>query len=138
MDAEVSKALISALQLGLGGLATAWVKSSVTKSREKTKAHQDLLAENERLRAEKTAESIRTQVAQVKADITSEFRALKAEVQAALKSQKEASDSNLVKYAKTVAAMKQIIDQAEVRFTRFQADLKETRVLVERIRKPGG
>lgn len=138
MDAETSKALIAAGQAAAAALAAAWVKRGVSASRDKLKENQELLAENERLRAEKTEAAIKAAVAQVRADITNEFKGLRAEVQAALKSQKEASDTQLVKYAKTVAAMKQIFEQAEVRFTRFQSDLKEQRVLVERIRKPGG
>jgi phenylalanyl-tRNA synthetase alpha subunit len=138
LDAETTKALIAAGQAVIAGLAAAWVKRGVAEAREKTKKHQDLLAENERLRTEKMETAIKSAVAQVRADITSEFKGLKAEVQGALKVQKEASDSNLVKYAKTVAAMKQIIEQSETRFVRFQSELKDLRVLVERIRKPGG
>lgn len=138
MDAEVAKALISAGQVALGGLAAAWLKSSISRSRAALRTNQALLAENIQLKIAASQKTLEAKLDVVREDLRRDFKALEVRVQVALKSQQDAADSNLVKYERTLSAMKAILQKAEARFEGFQKDLKDQRVLVERIKKPGG
>lgn len=115
----------------LGGIITASFSFAI-------KSHLKTARQNEKYKDESIQNKITAAANELKVSmerLNGEFRALQVEVKASLLGIEKANAEQVRRYEQSINAIKVIFQKSENKFEIFQRELKEVRVLVERIKK---